>query len=131
MNWDGLVLTDSGGFQVFSLIHTGKWKGKIDKDGALFKSPRNGDEYKLTPESSIDIQMKIGSDVLVCLDDCRDTGLTRKDAEESVNRTIQWALRCKEHFEQEYGGTKETGKLLTAVVQGANFLDLRKSVLNH
>ena len=126
MNWDGLVLTDSGGFQVFSLIHTGKWKGKIDKDGVLFKSPRNGDEYKLTPESSIDIQMKIGSDVLVCLDDCRDTGLTKKEAEESVERTIQWAERCKKHFEIEYGGTKETGKLLTAVVQGANFLDLRK-----
>jgi queuine tRNA-ribosyltransferase len=126
MNWDGLVLTDSGGFQVFSLIHTGKWKGKIDKNGALFKSPRNGDEYHLTPEASIDIQIKIGSDVLVCLDDCRDTGLTRKEAEESVNRTIHWAERCKQHFEKEYGGTKETGKLLTAVVQGANFLDLRK-----
>lgn len=126
MNWDGLVLTDSGGFQLFSLIHKGKWKGKIDKNGALFRSPRNGDEYRLTPESSIDIQMKIGSDVLVCLDDCRDTGLTRKEAEESVKRTIQWAERCKKHFIKEYGGTKETGKLLTAVVQGANFLDLRK-----
>jgi queuine tRNA-ribosyltransferase len=70
--------------------------------------------------------MKIGGDVLVCLDDCRDTGLTRKEAEESVERTIQWAKRCKEHFEKEYGGTKKTGKLLTAVVQGANFLDLRE-----
>jgi queuine tRNA-ribosyltransferase len=126
MNWDGLIVTDSGGFQVFSLIHRGKWKGEINEDGAIFRSPKDGSKYILSPESSIDIQMKIGGDVLVCLDDCRDTGLTRKEAEESVERTIQWAKRCKEHFEKEYGGTKKTGKLLTAVVQGANFLDLRE-----
>jgi queuine tRNA-ribosyltransferase len=126
MNWDGLIVTDSGGFQVFSLIHRGKWKGEINEGGAIFRSPKDGSKYILSPESSIDIQMKIGGDVLVCLDDCRDTGLTRKEAEESVERTIQWAKRCKEHFEKEYGGTKKTGKLLTAVVQGANFLDLRE-----
>jgi queuine tRNA-ribosyltransferase len=126
MNWDGMVLTDSGGFQVFSLIHTGKWKGKIHKNGAIFRSPKDGTKYELTPESSIDIQMKIDSDVLVCLDDCRKTDLTREEAEESVDRTIQWAKRCREHFDNEYGGTGETGKLLTCVVQGANFLDLRK-----
>jgi queuine tRNA-ribosyltransferase len=126
MNWDGMVLTDSGGFQVFSLIHSGKWKGKIHTDGAIFKSPRDGTEYELTPESSIDIQMKIDSDVLVCLDDCRKTNLTREEARESVDRTIQWAQRCRDHFDKEYGGTKETGKLLTSVVQGANYLDLRE-----
>jgi len=126
MNWDGIVLTDSGGFQVFSLIHSGKWKGKIHKDGAIFRSPKDGTEYELTPESSIDIQMKIDSDVLVCLDDCRKTNLTREEAQESVDRTIQWAKRCRDHFDKVYGGTEETGKLLTCVVQGANFLDLRK-----
>lgn len=126
MNWEGMVLTDSGGFQVFSLIHSGKWKGKIHKDGAIFKSPRDGTEYELTPESSIDIQMKINSDVLVCLDDCRKTDLTREEAEKSVERTIAWAKRCKKHFNNEYGGTEETGKLLTCVVQGANYIDLRK-----
>jgi queuine tRNA-ribosyltransferase len=126
MNWEGLVLTDSGGFQVFSLIHSKKWKGKIHKDGAIFRSPKDGTKYELTPESSIDIQMKIDSDVLVCLDDCRKTNLTREEAQESVDRTIKWAERCKNHFEKEYGGTKDTGKLLTCVVQGANFLDLRK-----
>jgi queuine tRNA-ribosyltransferase len=127
MGWDGILLTDSGGFQVFSLIHSKKWKGEVHENGATFKSPRQGDIYELTPESSIDIQMKIGADVLVTLDDCRATDLTRKEAEESVERTIRWAKRCKDHFENEYGGTKETGKLLTAVVQGANFLDLRAS----
>jgi queuine tRNA-ribosyltransferase len=127
MGWNGLVLTDSGGFQVFSLIHSKKWKGQIHENGATFKSPKQGDIYELTPESSIDIQMKIDPDVMVTLDDCRATDLTRKEAEESVQRTIAWAKRCKDHFEKEYGGTKETGKLLTAVVQGANFLDLRAS----
>jgi len=127
MNWDGMVLTDSGGFQLFSLIHSGKWRGKINENGAIFKSPKEGNTYELTPESSIDIQIKIGGDVLVCLDDCRKTNLTRKEAEISVERTLKWARRCKDHFEKEYGGTKKSGKLLTCVVQGANFLDLRES----
>ncbi|MHC1716459.1 MAG: tRNA guanosine(34) transglycosylase Tgt [Candidatus Dojkabacteria bacterium] len=126
MNWDGIVLTDSGGFQVFSLIHSGKWSGKVDDNGAIFKSPREGNMYKLTPETSIDTQINIGSDILVTLDDCRKTNLTRSEAEESVERTIKWAKRCKVHFEKEYGGTKGTGKLLSCVVQGANYLDLRK-----
>lgn len=125
MGWDGILLTDSGGFQVFSLIHSKKWQGKVHENGATFKSPREGNTYELTPESSIDMQIKIGSDVLVCLDDCRDTDLSRKEAEISVNRTIKWAKRCKDHFENVYGGTAKTGKLLTCVVQGANYLDLR------
>lgn len=125
MGWDGIVLTDSGGFQVFSLIHSKKWQGSIDEDGAKFKSPREGNTYELTPESSIDIQMKIGSDVLVTLDDCRKSDLEKEEAQESVERTIKWAKRCKDHFEKEYGGTKKTGKLLTCVVQGANYPDLR------
>lgn len=126
MNWDGIVLTDSGGFQVFSLIHSGKWKGKVHENGATFKSPLTGDIYELTPEISIDIQMSIGSDILVTLDDCRNTGLTRKEAELSVERTVEWARRCKSHFENVYGGSKKTGKLLSCVVQGSNFADLRK-----
>lgn len=125
MGWKGIVFTDSGGFQLFSLLHSKKWKGKVSENGATFKSPKEGNTYELTPESSIDIQMKIGSDVLVTLDDCRDTGLSRADAEKSVERTLKWAVRCKERFNNEYGGTKNTGKLLTCVVQGSNYLDLR------
>ena len=126
MNWNGVILSDSGGFQVFSLIHSKQWKGKINESGAEFKSPRDGQGYTLTPESSIDIQMQIGSDILVVLDDCRKTEISRESAEESVKRTLDWAKRCKNHFEKKYGGTSKTGKLLSAVVQGANFLDLRE-----
>lgn len=125
MNWNGIVFTDSGGFQLFSLLHSKKWKGKVHENGATFKSPKEGNTYELTPETSIDIQMKIGSDVLVTLDDCRDTNVSRKEAEKSVERTLKWALRCKKHFENEYGGSKKTNKLLTCVVQGANYPDLR------
>lgn len=125
MGWDGIVFTDSGGFQVFSLIHSKKWKGEVHENGATFKSPKEGNVYELTPESSIDIQMKIGSDVLVVLDDCRAAGVERAQAEKSVDRTVEWASRCKEHFENEYGGREGTGKLLTCVVQGSSFLDLR------
>lgn len=126
MNWKGIVLTDSGGFQVFSLIHSKKWKGVVHDNGATFKAPTTGDMYELTPESSIDMQIAIGSDVLVTLDDCRKAEVERSEAEDSVKRTVEWAKRCKKHFEEEYGGTKETGKLLSCVVQGANYLDLRK-----
>lgn len=126
MNWKGIVFTDSGGFQLFSLLHSKKWKGQVHENGATFLSPKEGNTYELTPETSIDIQMKIGSDVLVTLDDCRDAKISKKEATQSVERTVKWAKRCKEHFEKEYGGSEKTGKLLTCVVQGANYLDLRK-----
>ncbi len=126
MNWDGYILSDSGGFQIFSLLHSKKWKGKIDHDGAVFKSPKDGTVFTLTPESSIDIQIKLGSDILVVLDDCRDAQVSREEAEQSVRTTLRWAVQAKEHFEKEYGGTAKTGKLLSAVVQGAQYLDLRE-----
>ncbi len=125
MNWEGTILSDSGGFQVFSLIHTGRWKGKISEEGAMFRSPKDGTEYMLTPELSIDIQMVLGSDVLVVLDDCRKAVTTRNEAERSVDLTIKWAERAKDHYEKNYSTTERDGKLLSAVVQGANFADLR------
>lgn len=125
MGWDGFVLSDSGGFQVYSLIHSKKWKGDIDENGVTFVSPRDGKKHLLTPETAIDIQLAIGSDILVCLDDCRFSKISKKQAQLSVERTLQWAQRCKEHFEKR---KKELGfeKKLSCVVQGAGFLDLRE-----
>lgn len=123
MNWDGYVLSDSGGFQVYSLIHSKKWKGSIDENGVTFISPRDGLKHLLTPETAIDIQLAIGSDVLVCLDDCRFSEISKKEAELSVERTLRWAQRCKKHFEKKNLGKK---KLLSCVVQGAGYLDLRE-----
>lgn len=124
MNFHGTLLSDSGGFQVFSLLHTKKWKGKIDENGAAFKSPRDGKTFVLTPESSIDVQANLDTDVMVVLDDCRDAQISRKEAEISVKRTIEWAGRAKEHFIKK--GLDKKGKLLSCVVQGANYLDLRE-----
>ncbi|MGI6423199.1 MAG: tRNA guanosine(34) transglycosylase Tgt [Candidatus Dojkabacteria bacterium] len=126
MGWEGIVFTDSGGFQVFSLIHSGRWDGEVGSDGARFRSPVDGRVFELSPESSIDMQMSIGSDVLVCLDDCRDAGVSRGEASESVDRSVAWAKRCRDHFDRVYGGSAKSGKLLTAVVQGGSFLDLRE-----
>lgn len=123
MNWEGYVLSDSGGFQVYSLIHSEKWKGGIDENGVTFISPKDGLKHTLTPESAIDIQLAIGSDVLVCLDDCRFSEVSRKEAEISVERTLRWAQRCKKHFEKKRLKSK---KLLSCVVQGAGYLDLRE-----
>ncbi len=126
MNWNGYLLSDSGGFQVFSLIHLGKWVGEVDDNGAKFKSPKDGTVHILTPEISIDIQMALGTDIMVVLDDCRKGVTTREEAEVSVENTIKWAKRCKEHFMNNYSDEEREGKLLTAVVQGANFSDLRE-----
>lgn len=124
MNFDGILLSDSGGFQVFSLLHTKKWKGKVSSNGAIFKSPRDGKTFELTPESSIEVQSQLDTDVMVVLDDCRDAQISRKEAEISVDRTIQWAIRAKKYFLEK--GLDKRGKLLSCVVQGANYLDLRE-----
>lgn len=94
-------------FSSFSLIHSKKWKGTVHENGATFKSPTTGELYELTPEKSIDIQMAINSDILVTLDDCRQATLRRDEAETSVSRTIDWAKRCRKHFDEAYGGTKK------------------------
>lgn len=126
MNWKGFALSDSGGFQVFSLLHSGKWTGKITEDGAVFRSPRDGSEHTLTPERSIDIQMQLGTDIIVALDDCRKAEISREEAEVSVRRTVDWSRRAKEHFENIYGGSVATGIKICAAVQGGNFIDLRR-----
>ncbi len=125
MNWNGRVLSDSGGFQVYSLIHKKQNMGKITPYGAYFKSPVNGEKQLLTPENSIDMQVAIGSDVLVALDDCRCSDVERKKAEESVALTSEWAKRAKARFEA-LPASQKRGKKLFAVVQGGNFEDLRK-----
>ena len=70
MNWSGPLLSDSGGFQVFSLIHKNSKMGKIDDDKVVFKSPIDGSRHELTPEKSIQIQFILGVDMMVCFDDC-------------------------------------------------------------
>jgi queuine tRNA-ribosyltransferase len=129
MNWDGPILSDSGGFQVFSLIHRNPQMGKISDDKVIFKSPLDGSLHELTPEKSIQIQFDLGVDMMVCLDDCPPNDFDRVNLEKSVRRTIQWARRCRIEYNKQIKKRKiKEGKrpLLFSVIQGGAELDMRK-----
>lgn len=115
MNYDGPILTDSGGFQVFSLA-----KPKdISEEGVKFKNFLNGDNLFLTPEKSIDIQAKLGSDIVMSFDECVKWPATYDYCKESVERTLRWAKRGKDVF-------KGDNQILFGIVQGGEYEDLRK-----
>lgn len=129
MNWSGPLLSDSGGFQVFSLIHRNSSMGKITDDKVIFKSPLDGSFHELTPEKSIQIQFDLGVDMMVCLDDCPPNEFSRADLEKAVFRTIAWAKRCKIEYDKQVKKRRLIRlkkPLLFAVVQGGAELDLRK-----
>ena len=114
MNYDGPMLTDSGGFQVFSLA-----KPKdIKEEGVYFKSNIDGKKLFLSPEKSIEIQQKLGADIIICFDECPPYPATYEYMKNSVERTLRWAKRCKD--------TLTTNQLLFGVVQGGEYPDLRK-----
>lgn len=115
MNYDGPTLTDSGGFQVFSLA-----KPKdITEEGVRFKSHIDGKELFLTPEKSIEIQNKLDSDIAMSFDECAPYPATRRYIENSIRRTLRWARRGKEAF-------NNPNQSLFGIVQGGEFEDLRR-----
>lgn len=115
MNYDGPTLTDSGGYQVFSLA-----KPKdISEEGVKFKNHINGDSLFLTPEKSIQIQNKIGSDIVMSFDECVKWPSNHEYLEKSVERTLRWAKRGKDVFNND-------NQLLFGIVQGGEYEDLRK-----
>lgn len=129
MNFNKPLLSDSGGFQVFSLIHRNKEMGKIYDTHVEFKSPLDGSRHILSPEKSIQIQFDLGVDMMVCLDDCPPNEFSRQDLEKSVERTISWAKRCKIEYEKQIKerGIKEAERpLIFGVIQGGAELDLRE-----
>lgn len=116
MNYKGPMLTDSGGFQVFSLAD----QRKITEDGVTFKNTLNGDTLFLSPEKSIQIQNKIGADIIMSFDECIPYPATREYVEKSTERTLRWALRGK----QAHRRPEE--QALFGIVQGGDYEDLRK-----
>ncbi|NMA50457.1 MAG: tRNA guanosine(34) transglycosylase Tgt [Mollicutes bacterium] len=115
MNYDGPILTDSGGYQVFSLA-----KPKdISEEGVKFKNIINGDSLFLTPEKSIEIQNKLGSDIVMSFDECIAWPCEYDYVKTSIERTLRWAKRGKEIF-------KNDNQLLFGIVQGGEYEDLRK-----
>jgi len=129
MNWDGPLLSDSGGYQVFSLIHQNPKMGKIYDNKVIFRSPLDGSKHELTPEKSIQIQFDLGVDMMVCLDDCPPNDLNKEDLARSVNRTIVWAKRCRAEYDKQVKKRKikiSERPLLFSVIQGGAELNLRE-----
>ncbi|MDD2753213.1 MAG: tRNA guanosine(34) transglycosylase Tgt [Candidatus Portnoybacteria bacterium] len=145
MNWPGPILTDSGGYQVFSLgAKTGAGLVKISDKGVEFRDPIDGKKYFLTPEKSIEIQLALGSDIIMVLDECPPYPASREQVEKAVARTTAWAKGCKKYFEKKVGpnpptpllkggegGLKKNSvkinrPLLFGIVQGGIYKDLRE-----
>lgn len=126
MSFDGGVISDSGGFQVMSLCKNNN--GKVTDEGVKFNLSKNK-SMLLTPEKSIGYQMLLNPDMLVVLDDFTMPGATRKQAEETVERTVLWAERCKVKFEricEKRKIAKKDRPYLLAVIQGGSYQDLRR-----
>lgn len=130
MNWPYPLLSDSGGYQIFSLIHKNPKMGKIADEGAMFKSPIDGRKHVLTPEKAIEIQFDLGVDMMVCLDDVPPHSYEKKKIEDAVERTISWAKRCKTEYEKQIKNrniSKEKRPLIFGVIQGGVHFDLRET----
>ncbi len=119
MNWDKPILTDSGGFQVFSL---GKMR-KITEEGVRFSSPVNGEKIMLTPERSMEVQRSLNSDVVMIFDECTPYPATHKESKDSMELSLRWAQRSKD----AHG---DSPNALFGIVQGGMFEDLREVSIN-
>jgi queuine tRNA-ribosyltransferase len=128
MAWDGPIFSDSGGFQVFSLIDKSASLGSVTRKGFVFRLTKGGKKRLLTPEKSIEKQLRMGADIMFCLDYCTHPQADYTLQLNSVEITIDWAQRCKKEFETrvENRGMGERRPLLFAVIQGGNSRELRK-----
>lgn len=121
MNWDGPILTDSGGYQVYSLSE----RRKINEEGATFKSHIDGSKHLFTPENVMDIQRQIGADIIMAFDECTPYPCEYKYAKNSMHMTHRWLKRCCDQFDSTdplYGYSQT----LFPIVQGSVYKDLRK-----
>ncbi len=119
MSWPGAILTDSGGFQVFSLSDL----RKVTDEGVMFRSHINGDAHMFTPESTVDAQLALGSDIMMVLDECIEYPAAREAARAALCRTVAWARKGFEHYRQH---APESSGALFPIVQGGMYADLRK-----
>ena len=112
--WDGPILTDSGGYQIFSLARL----RQVTDDGVLFRSHIDGSEHRLTPESVVELQEKLGADIIMALDECPAHNEDMVKVREAMDRTYRWAGRCQKHHQS-------SAQLLFGIVQGGIFPELR------
>jgi queuine tRNA-ribosyltransferase len=131
MGWSGPILTDSGGFQVFSLASL----RRIDEDGVSFRSPLDGAQVRMRPEDAMDVQRVLASDIAMAFDDCTAYPATAQQARESMRRSMRWALRSHDHYYRNPEGGRPAGSdpagsnpapgHLFGIVQGGMYEDLR------
>ncbi len=125
MNWSGPILTDSGGFQVFSLANM----RKLSEEGVTFQSPVNGDTVVLTPESSMEVQHALNADVTMIFDECTPYPASEAQARESMELSLRWAARSRQRFDELKNEEPERGEALFGIVQGGIYDDLREASL--
>jgi queuine tRNA-ribosyltransferase len=122
MSWPGAILTDSGGYQVFSLADL----RKITDEGVRFRSHLDGSEHLLSPEKAAEVQLALGSDIAMVLDECIETPAPRDKAEAAVRRTAEWASRARNYFHEHARRSGGIRQWQFGIVQGATFSDLRR-----
>ena len=122
MSWPRAILTDSGGFQVFSLSGL----RKITEEGVVFHSHLNGDRHMFTPESTVDVQLAFGSDIMMVLDECPEYPVSHEYARESMQRTVRWARPAYAHYPTADARRCPPRHALFPIVQGSMFADLRR-----
>jgi len=122
MAWPRAILTDSGGFQVFSLSDL----RKITEEGVLFRSHLDGDQHLFTPESVVDVQLALGSDIMMTLDECLAYPASHEAASQAMLRTVRWAQAASQHHRRVTDGTGSRSALFP-IVQGSMFADLRRA----
>ena len=127
IGWDRPILTDSGGYQVFSLAD----RRTISEEGADFQSHLDGSRHLLTPERAVDIQAHLGADIAMAFDECLAYPATHEAAADSMRRSLRWAARCRRRFEEVRGGASSgvlatnPGQALFGIIQGGLYQDLR------
>lgn len=125
MHWSGPILTDSGGFQVFSLASM----RRLSEEGVRFQSPLNGDPVVLTPELSIDVQHDLNADVAMIFDECTPYPASESEARESMALSLRWAARSRQRFDARKAQEPNRGEALFGIVQGGVYHDLREKSL--
>lgn len=121
INWQGALLTDSGGYQAFSL-KKGDKKPKTQKHGIIFYSHLDGSKHRFTPEKVIDIQKNLGSDIIMVLDECTEFPASKRRAQESMDLTHLWAKKSADYWQK----VKKSNQALFGIIQGSTYKDLRE-----
>jgi len=122
MSWPRAILTDSGGYQVFSLADL----RKVTDDGVRFRSHLDGSEHLLTPEKAVEVQLALGPDILMALDECIEYPASHERARHAAGRTLDWARRSQEQFAAGVAASGVSGSMLFGIVQGGTYVDLRR-----